>query len=258
MHTATITSVATKPTVFAGLLRCSRYAFGPNRLHYCGPDANAELLAHMQHGAADPGLESLLKAFRTMYPYLRLIADANNIRDAFDEQVVEAYWLGNDLLENVERQQLWRHLIEKQGIRKRIGAKSFGQVEAKISRGAVPHHSFHVLDIWKRTGHVEREHTLESMDSCRISWGAVVAVDGPRVTIETEPLLYTDGKLKLGAPVQKVFTRPLAAETDIEQLKIGDIVSIHWGVLCEVIAPAQAAPLKRYTLKHLSLANQTL
>lgn len=255
----TSTLLATAPTnTFTGLLRCSRYAFGPNRLHYCGPDANAEILAHMQHGAADPGLESLLKAFRTMYPYLRLIADANRIRDAFDDRVVEAYWLGNELLDNVERQQLWQHLIEKQEIKKRIGTKAFGQVEMKISQGAVPHHSFHVLDIWKRTGHLERAHTLESMDSCRISWGVVKAIDGPRVTVETEPLLYADAKLTLGAAVEKVFTRPLDAESDIEQLKPSDIVSLHWGVICEAITPRQATTLKRYTLKHLTLANQSI
>lgn len=258
MHETSTFLAAAPASTFTGLLRSARYAFGPNRLHYCGPDANAEILAHMQHGAADPGLESLLKAFRTMYPYLRLIADANRIRDAFDERVVEAYWLGNELLENVEKQHLWRHLIEKQEVKKRIGPKEFAAVEATIRQDAVPHHSFHVLDIWKRTGHLEREHTLESLDSCRISWGAVRAVDGPKVIVETEPLLQVTGKLKLGMPVQKTFTRPLEAEADIAELKPGDLVSMHWGVLCEVITPIQAATLKRYTLKHLALANQTI
>lgn len=258
MH-GTLTLLAAAPAnTFTGLLRCSRYAFGPNRLHYCGPDANAEILAHLQHGAADPGLESLLKAFRTMYPYLRLIADANHIRDAFDEQVVEAYWLGNELLDNVEKQQLWQHLIEKQEIKKRIGARLFQHVEEKISQGAVPHHSFHVLDIWRRTDHLGRAHTLESMDSCRISWGTVKTVAGPKVTVEAQPLLSVGGKLKLGEPTEKTFTRPLEAESDIEQLKTGDLVSMHWGVLCEVITPTQADTLKRYTLKHLALANQTI
>ncbi len=255
----TSTFLAAAPAnTFVGLLRSARYAFGPNRLHYCGPDANAEILAHMQHGAADPGLESLLKAFRTMYPYLRLIADANHIRDAFDERVVEAYWLGNELLENVKKQQLWQHLIEKQEIKKRIGPKEFPHVEDKVRQGAVPHHSFHVLDIWRRTGHLEREHTLASLDSCRISWGTVAAVHGPAVTVETEPLVHNEGKLKLGQPVQKVLTRPLEAEPDISELKPGDVVSLHWGVLCEVITPTQAVTLKRYTLKHLALANQTI
>ena len=241
-----------------GVLRCSRYAFGPNRLHYCGPDANQEIAAYIENSATDPGLESLLRAFNTMYPYLKHIAAANNIRDPFDERVVEAYWIGNNLLETVEKKDLYRHLLEDQQLKKRLGQKSFDLIADKIGRGAVPHHSFHVLDVWKRTGHLERAHTLESMDSCRIAWGKVMAVDGPKIKIETAPLIYTEGKLSLGEPTEKTISRNLEAVSDIEQLKTGEIVTYHWGVACEVITPRQSAILKRYTLRHIALANQTL
>ncbi|OHA09448.1 MAG: hypothetical protein A3B37_01970 [Candidatus Sungbacteria bacterium RIFCSPLOWO2_01_FULL_59_16] len=241
-----------------GILRCSRYAFGPNRLHYCGPDANREILAYIENGINDPGLETLLKAFQTMYPYLKHIAEANGIRDPFDERVVEAYWLGNELLENVEMKKFWRHLREDQRIEKRIGKKSFDLVSDKIRRGALPHHSFHVLDIWKRTGHLEVPHTLESMDECRISWGKVLAVDGPAITVEYEPLVISEGKLALGVPVQKKILRPLESDVDIEQLRVGDVVSMHWGVICEVMTLGELAALKKYTLRHIQLANQTI
>ncbi|KPJ84999.1 hypothetical protein AMJ57_04665, partial [Parcubacteria bacterium SG8_24] len=181
-----------------GILRCSRYAFGPNRLHYCGPDANSEILAYLRQGESDPGLESLLSMFRTMYPYLQLIAEANGLADPFDEQVVEAYWIGNRLLEAVGRKPFYRHLSETLGMRRRIGGRAFNLVTDKLAAGALPHHSFHVFDIWKRTGNTETEHTLESMDSCRISWGRVTAVDGPSVTLLSEPLLLREGKLTLG------------------------------------------------------------
>lgn len=241
-----------------GILRCSRYAFGPNRLHYCGPDANVEIRSYINEGATDPGLEQLLAQFQTMFPYLRHIAEANGIRDPFDGRVVEAYWIGNELLENISRQKFYHHLIDDQKIKKRIGAKSFALVTEKIAQGAVPHHSFHVLDIWRRTGHLDRAHTLESMDECRISWGKVTAVGGPAITVLTEPLLYADGKLFLGAPTEKKLARRLEAEYDIEQIKPGDTVSIHWSVPCEVITERETAALRKYTLRHLALANQTL
>jgi len=241
-----------------GILRCSRYAFGPNRLHYCGPDANQEILAYIKEGETDPGLTALLRGFATMFPYLQLIARANGIRDALDERVVEAYWIGNDLLENVGKRGLHRHLIESLEMKKKIDARSFELVESKIAQGAVPHHSFHVLDIWKRTGHIPIAQTLESMDECRISWGKVLTVDGPKITVETEPLLLIDGKLSLGSPSKRAITRSLEALSDIEQLEAGQLVSIHWGVPCEVITPAQAAELRKYTLRHLALANQTI
>jgi hypothetical protein len=241
-----------------GVLRCSRYAFGPNRLHYCGPDANREIHSYINEDASDPGLRQLLGEFETMFPYLRHIAEANGIQDPFDERVVEAYWLGNELLERIDARAFYRHLVEGQKIKHRIGAESFELVAQKIGQGAVPHHSFHVLDIWKRTGHLDREHTLESMDECRVSWGTVLTTDGPTLTVLTEPLLLAQGKLILGNPTEKKLVRRLESEYDIEQIKPNDLVSIHWSVPCEVINKRQAAMLKKYTLRHLNFTNQTI
>ncbi len=241
-----------------GLLRCSRYSFGPNRLHYCGPDANRELLGYIKSGTRDLGLDSIIKGFKTLYPYLKFIAGANGIRDPFDNRVVEAYWIGNTLLETIEKRGFYRHLLEDHKLKKRIGSKTFEEISEKIGEGAVPHHSFHVLNIWQRTGYLERAHTLESMDSCRISWGKVEKIDGPSIAISTEPLIYSNEKISLGAPISRKIIRNIGSDFDIEQLKIGDIVTVHWGVPCEVIAPEQALTLKRYTLKHLKLANKTI
>ena len=241
-----------------GLLRCSRYAFGPNRLHYCGPDANREIASYIEAGATDAGLASLLAAFGTMYPYLRYIAQANNIKDPFDESVVEAYWLGNGLLETVSKQSFYRHLFEDHGMRSRAGARTKEYLGQKISLGAVPHHSFHVLNIWKRTGHAEQDHTLESMDSCIVSSGKIVEIAGARIVVETEPLSYAEGKLFLGTPVRKTLTRMLDAPEDISALAVGDIVTMHWGVPCEVITLFQQMELKKYTLLSVALANKTL
>ncbi len=241
-----------------GLLRCSRYAFGPNRLHYCGPDANRQLFSYLEAEIADPGLVIILRGFKTMYPYLRLIADANNIRDTFDDRVVEAYWVGNNLLDVVKVRTFFNHLRDEQQLKKRLGWGAVDVLGDKIVRGAVPHHSFHVLEVWKRTGHLDKEHTLESMDSCRISWGNVLAVDGPHINVHTQPLVLRDGKLALGAAIDKKIVRSLGAEIDIESLQSGQIITMHWGVPCEVITRAQAAELKRRTLDHIRFANETL
>ena len=241
-----------------GLLRCSRYAFGPNRLHYCGPDANQELFAYIDEGVSDPGLQHLLQGFATMYPYLRLIAKANNIRDVFDERVVEAYWIGNRLLDQVQVRPFYNHLRDEQRLKHRMGWEVVDVIGDKIARGAVPHHSFHVLEVWKRTGNLQIEHTLESMDSCRISWGQVTSVDGPHIKVDAEPLVLLNGKLALGPVTPTKIVRSLGAEHDIETLQPGQIISIHWSTPCEVISPLQAAELKRQTLSHIRFANETI
>lgn len=241
-----------------GVLRSSRYAFGPNRLHYCGPDKTEEIYGYIKEGAGDKGLGNILKEFKTLYPYLRLIAEANNIKNPFDDGVVEAYWLGNGLLETVEKKKYYRNLLEEQKIKKRVGRKSFDEIAGKIIHGGVPHHSFHVLNIWRRTGHLEREHTLESMDQCRISWGKVAAVDGPFIMINSEPIIYKNGKLKLGEAHPKRVIRSLESYGDIANVAVGDMISAHWGVPCEVITMKQTANLKKYTLQSILFANQTL
>lgn len=241
-----------------GLLRCGRYAFGPNRLHYCGPDANQEIFSYLDHEVADVGLAQLLKGFQTMYPYLRLIADANHIPDAFDNRVVEAYWIGNELLDHVQVQKFYTHLRDEQRLGQRMGWETVNVLADKVVQGAVPHHSFHVLEVWRRTGHQGKEITLESMDSCRISWGKVTKVDGPNIHADVEPLVIMNGQLALGATVNKKITRSLGAELDIESLQPSQIITIHWGVPCEVVTPAQAAELKRRTLSHINFANETL
>ncbi|MDP2932756.1 MAG: DUF6390 family protein [bacterium] len=241
-----------------GILRCSRYSFGPNRLHYCGPDANSELLSYISHQTADPGLEAILGKFRTLFPYLKLIAQANRIQDPFDDRVVEAYWIGNRMLDNIGKQSLYDHLIDELELKKRLPAAHFNELADKIAGNAVPHHSFHVLNIWTRTGHDQRAHTLASMDSCRIAWGKVATVDGPNITVETEPLVIQNGKLVLGKPIQKKLLRRLESQTDIEDLRPGNLITIHWDVPCEVVAPAEIAQLKKYTLQSIAFANQTI
>lgn len=240
-----------------GYLRCSRYAFGPNRLHYCGPDQNKEMYDYIKDNAVDPGLEGILSKFKTMYPYLQFIARENDIKNPIDDRVVEAYWIGNELLENVDKAHFYRYLVDDLELKKKLGSKTFSRVEEKLGGGAVPHHSFHVLDIWRQSQQFEEGHSLESLDKCRIAWGKVVSVSGPNIIIDTEDIVYKDGKLVLSDIKQRTLKRKLESEYDIEQLKEGDAVSVHWDILCEKITPQQARALKKYTLQHLHIANQT-
>jgi hypothetical protein len=238
-----------------GIIRCSRYSFGPNRLHYCGPDANKELHDLIESGESNIGLSLLLKQFKTLFPYLRQIAHANGIKDPFDTRVVEAYWLGNELLEAVVQRTLYKFIVDDLHVKDKIKNKEFHWLEEKIEQGAVPHHSFHVLNIWQQDGHNDLLSDLTRMDECRISAGVVTAVKGPEIIVSTEPLIYEGGKFTLGPVISKTLVRQLEAEYDIEQIKIGETVSIHWSVPCEVITPKQAEILRKYTLKNIAFAN---
>lgn len=241
-----------------GVARCARYAFGPNKLHLCGPDANAEVLAYMKEGIVDPGLEKLLSQFSTLYPYLVHIAHANNIRDPFDERVVHAYWIGNELLETISVKSFFSHLADSLNLKRRYAKKEFDQLAQKLPQGARMHHSFHVLNAYKRTGNDVRFHNLETMDACRISWGRVVSLDGPRITLKRKPLVLNGYHIALDSEQTFAVTRQLQDDIEFDDLAAGDIISLHWGRPCEIITPQDARLLEHYTKKHIALSNLTL
>ena len=88
-------------TVTAGPLLFARYAYPPNALGLCGADVRRTLLEYGAAGESDGGLAELARTFEGAWPYLELIAGANGIYDPLDPRVVEAYWVGNDLLGHV-------------------------------------------------------------------------------------------------------------------------------------------------------------
>ena len=238
----------------SGLLSFIRYAFMPNHLGYCGGNDQEVLFDHATAGRPDTRLAPLLAKFSGAVPYLRTIAAANGIRDPFDPRVVEAYWLGNDLLERVEAADLHRSLEERFG--RQLTGKVKEQVLRKPPQGAKPYHLFHVLDVYR---HLEsREIGMAAMESCRISWGRVREVDGSALLVDRRPLVEVEGKLALGEPHAERVLRSLSGRGFADDVAVGDWVSIHWGWTCEVLDARRVANLKRYSAAHLALANQTL
>ena len=239
----------------AGTTRFIRYAFMPNRLQYCGGDDNRSLLEYALADVREAPLPKMLRKFSGAVPYLLLIARGNGIADPFDDRVVEAYWLGNKLLERVEARELYDSLRDR--YRKELSPRVMDRVAGKAPAGARPHHSFHVLDVWRHTERIGSD-ALATMDSCRVSWGTVRTVEGGELVVARRPLVLRDGKLTLGEPQGERVTRLVEGRGFATDAKPGDVVSIHWGWVCEVLEERERAALERYTLHHLRLANETL
>jgi len=249
-----VIEVASAPAALAGSLRFIRYGFMPNRLRYCGPDDNRTLFQYAIENTIDGGVKPLLRAFDGALPYLQLIARSNAIADPFDDRVVEAYWIGNELLEGVEVRQLYDSLEERFGGRLRGRARDW--VLAKAPAGARPHHSFHVLDVYRLVG--DRGDSLDTMDSCRVSWGRVTAVQGPELVVQRRPIRLFEGKLALADEETVRVTRQVEARGFADDAAPGDWVSLHWGWVCERLDERRRMNLERYTRLHLKLASQTL
>lgn len=245
-----------------GALFAARYAFMPNKLRYCGGDRNSNLFDYVAEGESDQGLKNMLAEFETMYPYLKLISEANHIIDPFDYRVVEAYWIGNELLEKVSMKGLYRHMIDGQKMKQKFKPELLEKVFGKIPIGAKPHHSWHVFNIPKQAHYYPVEHTVETMDQCRISWGRVqkkkVSTENDltsKLMVNYEPLLVENGKIVLGKSVEKEIWSEVNDKSFIRDLKDGDQVSMHWGWACDILTDSQVNNLKKWTKYNLALAN---
>ena len=247
------TPVAREP---AGPLLFSRYAYPPNELGYCGPTDHRALLEYGSAGIVDRGLVQLARGFAGAWPYLELIAQATGINDPLDRRVVEAYWVGNPLLDRIDMASFGNSLMDR--FRRRAGS-AWGYLAEAIPVGAVPHHSFHVFGVYPWVGLLgddrKVDHPLRVLDRCRIRWGRVVAAEGDEVVVRSRPLTWGGRRLTLGPPRLETGTCGVAGVGFVADLQPGDWVSLHWHWVCDRLTQRQLAALRHYTLRQLAITN---
>lgn len=233
-----------------------RYAFPPNERGYCGPSDTGSLLRQSGTDAVDPGFRAIAMAFTGAWPYLGMIAAAAGIPDPLDARVVEAYWIGNELLERVDptvvgttMEQLFRQSVGPQFSRRALGTVSNG----------LAHHSFHVFCMYPWVGLLGHErmhaHALNVLDKCRIRWAQVTEITGGRVSVESQPLLYAGGLLALGPAVREETKGAVQGQDQFDDLAVGDWVAVHWDWICDRLTADQLDALRRYTMHHLTIVN---
>ncbi len=234
----------------------ARYAYPPNALGYCGPADHLALFQYGSAGVTDQGLVELAKGFAGAWPYLELIAGATGIRDPLDRRVVEAYWVGSPLLDSVGTVHIGNSMEDR--FRTRTGHQ-FSHLAEGVVAGGVPHHSFHVFEVYPWVGLLRDDRksptAVSVLDRCRIRWGTVESVVGDQATVRTR-LLEWDGRvLALGEPVLETAECAMGGAAFVGGLKPGDVVSLHWHWVCDRLTPYQLSQLKLFTSRHLAIAN---
>jgi Family of unknown function (DUF6390) len=237
--------------VTAGPLLFARYAYPPNALGLCGADETRTLLEYGSAGVSDGGLAELARSFEGAWPYLELIAGSNGIADPLDPRVVEAYWVGNELLDRVTPGSLARHVEDR--FRGRIG-RTWSHLLDAVAAGAVPHHCFHVFAVYPwlgllRTGVVDEP--LRVLDLCRTTPALVNSVEGDALQVALRPLLWDGRRLELGAwTAREVRWREDGLALVAAPLP-GEWVALHWDVACDRLTPRAAVALDRATKRAL-------
>jgi Family of unknown function (DUF6390) len=240
----------------AGPLLFARYAYAPNALGYCGADEPRTLLEYGDAKASDGGLAELARSFEGAWPYLQLIASANHIDDPLDPRVVDAYWVGNRLLDGVAPDHLARHVEDR--FRGRIG-RGWQDVLDAVAAGGVPHHSFHVFVVYPwlglmRTGIVDEP--LRVLDQCRTTPALVRSVDGDRADVLAPLLVWSGRELTLGpwGPREVHWRADGLAFADA--LRPGEWVALHWDFVCERLTSTRAQRLLHATRRGLEAVNR--
>ncbi|GAA3587012.1 DUF6390 family protein [Kribbella ginsengisoli] len=212
-----------------------RYALAPNLLGYCGPADCDSLLAYGSSGEVDDGLRERARQFEGAWPYLEMIASKAGLRDPLDHRVVEAYWLGNALLDDVGP------LLKAHGM---------------------PHHSYQVFCCYPWADLLPDDRAsaqaLHVLDQCRIRWGRVISDLGTHVLVESRPLAWDGHALSLGTLRKETVIRGTNGLDLLGPLSPGDWVSLHWQWVCDRIDLRRVTALRHYSAYHLNLTNRRL
>jgi len=245
-------STASGPTLFA------RFAYPPNALGYCGRDEHRTLLEYAAAEVVDPDLRALARGFEGAWPYLEMIAHANAIADPLDRRVVEAYWIGNDLLEHVPMALLGASLETR--FRDPAG-RDWARLAETIPLAPPVQHGFHVFAVYPWVGllrGLDGGEPLRVLDRCRIRWGRVHTVLDDRAVVRARLLRWDGRHLTLGpAEVETAFVSRdgygLAGPVEA-----GDAVALHWDWVCDRLSRAQLTSLRAATSVHLDMVNRRL
>lgn len=249
------------PSRLSGRVLFARYAYPPNELGYCGTGDGAELLGVAAAGAsraAGPDWDvvgSRAGGFDGAWAYLQILAEAAGGLDPLDERAVEAYWIGNELLEAVDPDRF------AAAARQRFAGQPGADWEClDAAPGAAPwaHHSFHVLAVYPWMSLLRRGGpgpALHVLDRCRIRWGEVVDVDGDHVEVRSPLLEWRNDALSLGPAVAERARWSADGQTLAGGVQVGDQVALHWDWVCDVLSERQLAALQRATARQLEATN---
>ncbi|MFY9717117.1 MAG: DUF6390 family protein [Thermoplasmata archaeon] len=232
----------------------ARFSIATNRLNFCGPaDAEPTLYAAIRSPTGGEAARQALGGFEALMPYLEAIAARHDL-SPFDARVVEAYWIGNDLLDAFGPAEFRTVLAAL--VRRGLPASIAGQLVQHLPAAPIPHHMFHVafVGVGAVTGHVPT--TLANMEACRPAWATVLDRGASGMLRISRPALRLDrGRLVLGAATPEEVRFDPAVVPDAAP---GREVVLHWGWPALVLAPPQAEALRRYTGRALDAANEAL
>ena len=124
--------------------------------------------------------------------------------------------------------------------------------------GAVAQHGLHVFGVYPWVGLLRAGRqgpALEVIDRCRIRWGRVVSIDQDLVRVASRPLGFDGSLLALEEEREEEVRRSVDGVGFVDELHVGDLVSLHWDWVCDRLTPRELRWLTYCTDRNLRAVN---
>ena len=227
-----------------GFVITSKYCYHTTKLGYCGPkEMSKDIYESAKYGVITTDVENAMKIFAAFPVYYNLISSLSGM-EMFSEDVVEAYWLGNDLSLGVKTSVLKKHL-EDTILKLPLHAERLKPRIDAMPNGCRPTHNFHVLVLGSVTGVLPEN--MKNLNRCVVNTGEVMKGN----MVIYRPLIEKGRRVSLGKPVETKM------KFDFCDASPGDIVSLHWGYAVQNLNQRKMKDLKKNLDLHIRMRNKT-
>ncbi len=233
-----------------GVRLAARFSIATNRLRFCGPaEAAPDLYRAITEGTGLTEAAGHLARFEALYPYLEAIGARHGL-SPFSRDVVEAYWIGNRLLDPFGPAE-FRAILDALA-RRGLPPVIARELAAALPPRPIPHHAFHVafVGVGAVTGHVET--TLANMESCRPAPATVTEVGDRTLTADVVPWELGPQGLRDGPMRSQVVSYDTGC---LPSILPGDSIATHWGWAAAPLLSDARRALETYSRRSVEQAN---
>ncbi|HNQ31381.1 MAG TPA: DUF6390 family protein [Candidatus Woesebacteria bacterium] len=228
------------------LALASRFAYSPNARGYCGRSSAQKAFIHcIKNGECD-GVVAELSHFIVLHPYLLTIAQAVGA-SPFDYEVIEAYWLGNNLLNKITSAdyELLLNAFETQGVAPWLIA----QLRTRWPSHFIPTHLFQVLHVGVGQASGSVPFDIHSINECAVRWAQVEKITSTGdVSVRSARIMQKGGAYILKEDYEEKLKRDACALTTPVA---GSWVALHWGHIVKILRDEELANLTLWTKQTL-------
>ncbi|MBU1970543.1 hypothetical protein KJ605_02095 [Patescibacteria group bacterium] len=227
-----------------------RFSLPPNSLGYCGRDSAAGKFKTCVTDGVCKDVEKELEKFIVLNPYL-ITLSAVLKKPKFSYGVVEAYWLGNENLDQIQLgdYQLLLDNFLKQGVPSWL----IEDLRARPPKTFIPHHLFQVLHVGVGRASGSVPFTLSTINDCMVRWGRVEKInDHHELLVDLVSLDKQAGSYLLTN--QRVAAKSVSGF--LPGLRVGQMIAVHWQQAVKILTLKEINQLAFWTQAVIDSVNQ--